>query len=91
MLVLRVTLLNICNLLLEINERYYLIFPWKLHNRILPKEVAEMRHGPSHYLETNHVVYDISDVVRQNIFARCPQDTIAQPLLLIILASLHYL
>ena len=64
-------------------------FPWKLHNLILPKEVAEMRRGPSHCLETNRVVYGISDVVRQIVSTRCPQDTAAQPLLLIILASLH--
>ena len=56
---------------------------------ILPKEVAEMRRGPSHCLETNHVVYGISDVVRQIVYARCPQDTTAQPLLMIILVSLH--
>ena len=48
-------------------------FPWKLHNLILPKEVAEMRRGPSHCLKTNRAVYGISDVVRQIIFARCPQ------------------
>ena len=65
-------------------------FLWKLHNFILPKEVAEMRRGLSHCLETNHAVYGISDVVRQIVSARCPQDTIAQPPLLIILASLHY-
>ena len=77
--------------LLEIKERYYLIFPWKLHNMILPKEVAEMRYGPSHYLETNRVVYGISDVVRQIVSTRCLQNTTAQPPLLIILASLHCL
>ena len=76
--------------MLEIKERYYLIFPWKLHHMILPKEMAEMRHGLSHCLETNRVIYGISDVVRQIVFARCPRDTIAQPLLLIIFASLHY-
>ena len=47
-------------------------FPWKLHNLILPKEVAEMRRGPSHCLKTNRVVYGISDVVRQIVSARCP-------------------
>ena len=52
-------------------------FPWKLHNLILPKEVAEMRRGPSHCLETNRAVYGIFDVVRQIISARCPQDTTA--------------
>ena len=56
---------------------------------ILPKEAAEMRRGPSHYLETNRDIYGISDVVRQIVSARCPQDTTAQPPLLIILASLH--
>ena len=35
---------------------------------ILPKEVAEIRRGPSHCLETNHVVYGISDVVRQIVY-----------------------
>ena len=64
-------------------------FPWKLHNLILPKEVAEMRCGPSHCLETNRAVYGISDIVSQIVSARCPQDTTAQPPLLIILASLH--
>ena len=64
-------------------------FLWKLHNFILPKEVVEMRRGPSHCLETNHAVYGKSDVVRQIVSARCPQDTTAQPPLLIILASLH--
>ena len=39
---------------------------------ILPKEEAEMRCGPSHYLETNRAVYGIFDVVRKNIFARYP-------------------
>ena len=64
-------------------------FPWKLHNLILPKEVVEVRRGPSHCLETNHAIYDISDVVRQIVFVRCPQDTTVQSPLLIILASLH--
>ena len=50
-----------------------------------------MRHGPSYCLETNRVVYSKSDVVRKIIFARFSQDTIAQPPLLIILVSLHYL
>ena len=36
-----------------------------------------MRRGSSHYLETGRVVYGISDVVKQNISARCPQDTTA--------------
>ena len=36
-----------------------------------------MRRGSSHYLETGRAVYGISDVVRQNISARCPQDTTA--------------
>ena len=49
-----------------------------------------MRRGPSHCLETNRAVYGISDVVKQIVFARCPLDTIAQPPLLIILASLYY-
>ena len=40
-------------------------------------------------LETNRAIYNISNVVRQIVSARCPLDTIAQPLLLIILASLH--
>ena len=56
---------------------------------ILPKEVVEMRRGPSHYLETNRVVYGLSDVVRQIISACYLQDTIAQPPLLIILVSLY--
>ena len=56
---------------------------------ILPKEVVEMRRGPSHYFETNRAVYGIFDVVRQIVFAYCPQDTTTQPPLLIILASLH--
>jgi len=47
-------------------------FPWKLQNLILPKEVADMRHGLSHCLETNRVVYGIFDVVRQIVSARCP-------------------
>ena len=64
-------------------------FPWKLHNLILSKEVAEMRCGPSHCLEINRAVYGIFDVVRQIVSARCPQDTTAQLPLLIILASLH--
>ena len=38
----------------------------------LPKEVAKVRRGPSHYLETNCVVYSISDVIRKNIFACYP-------------------
>ena len=38
----------------------------------LPKEVAKVRRGLSHYLETNRVVYGIFDVVRKNIFARYP-------------------
>ena len=50
-----------------------------------------MRRGPSHCLETNRAVYGISDIVRQIVSAHCPKDTIAQLLLLIILASLHYL
>ena len=54
------------------------------------KRGAELRRGPSHCLETNRTVYGISDVVRQIVSARCPQDTTTQPLLLIILASLHY-
>jgi len=54
------------------------------------KRMAEMRRGPSHYLETNCVVYSLSDVVRKIISTRCPQDTTVQPLLLIILVSLHY-
>ena len=58
--------------MLEINERYYLICSWKLHNMSLPKEVAKVRRGPSHYLETNCVVYSISDVIRKNIFACYP-------------------
>ena len=57
---------------------------------ILPKEAAEMRHEPSHYLETNRVVYDLFDVVRQMISACCSYDTKTQPPLLIILTSLHY-
>ena len=56
---------------------------------ILPKEVAEMRRGPSHCFETNRAVYGIFDVIRQIVSARCPQNTTAQPPLLIILASLH--
>ena len=48
-----------------------------------------MRHGPSHCLETNCAVYGISDVVKQIVSAHYPQDTTAQPPLLIILASLH--
>ena len=48
-----------------------------------------MRRGPSHCLKTNRAVYGISDVVRQIVFACYPQDTIAQPPLLIILTSLH--
>ena len=79
----------LCLWLLKIKERYYLIFPWKLHNMILPKEVAQMRHGPSHCLETNHAIYSISDVVRQIVSARCPQGTTVQSPLLIILTSLH--
>ena len=63
--------------ILEIKDRYYLTLPWKLHNMILSKEVAEMRHGLSHCLETNRVVYGISEVVRQIVSARCPQDTTA--------------
>jgi len=63
----------------------------ELHNMILPKKVAEMRRGQSHYLETNRAIYGISDVVRQIIYARCPHDTITHLPLLIILASLHYL
>jgi len=62
----------ICLKLLEIKERYYLNFLWKLHKMILPKEVAEIRHRPSHYLEANRAVYDLFDVVRPMIFARCP-------------------
>ena len=38
----------------------------------LPKEVAKVRRGLSHYLETNRVVYGISDVVRQIISTHCP-------------------
>ena len=49
-----------------------------------------MRRGPSHCLETNRAVYGISDVVRQIVSARSPQDTTTPPPLLIILASLHY-
>ena len=41
---------------------------------ILPKDVVEMRRGSSHCLETNHVVYGIFDVIRQNISASYPQD-----------------
>ena len=37
----------------------------------LPKEVAKVRRGSSHYLETNRAIYGISNVVRKNIFARC--------------------
>ena len=48
-----------------------------------------MRRGLSHCLETNRAVYGISNVVRQIVSARCPQDTTAQPPLLIIIASLH--
>ena len=36
------------------------------------KEVVDMRHEPSHCLETNRVVYGISDIIRQIVFARCP-------------------
>ena len=43
-----------------------------------------MRRGPSHCLETNRAVYGISDVVRQIVSACCPQDTTAQPPLLIL-------
>ena len=46
-----------------------------------------MRRGPSHCLETNRVVYGISDVVRQIVFAHCLQDTTTQPSLLIIFAD----
>ena len=38
----------------------------------LSKEVAKVRRGPSHYLETNRAVHGISNVVRKNIFARYP-------------------
>ena len=38
-----------------------------------------MRREPSHCLETNRVVYGISDVVRHIVSAHYPQDTIAQP------------
>ena len=55
---------------------------------ILPTEVAEMKRGSSHCLETYRVVYSIIDVVRQIITARCPQNTIAQLPLPIILVSL---
>ena len=48
-----------------------------------------MRRRPSHCFETNRAVYGISDVVRI-VSARCPQNTIVQSPLLIILASLHY-
>ena len=34
-----------------------------------------MRRAPSHYLETNHVAYGISDVVRQIVSAHYSQDT----------------
>jgi len=44
---------------------------------ILQKEVAEIRNGPSHYLETNCVVYSLSDVIGQIISARYSQDTTA--------------
>ena len=40
--------------------------------KILLKEVAKMRRGLSHYLETNPIVCGLSDIVRQIIFARCP-------------------
>ena len=36
-----------------------------------------MKRGPSHCLETNRAVYGISDIVRQIVFAHCPQDTTA--------------
>ena len=55
---------------------------------ILSKEVAKIKRGPSHCLETYHVVYNIFDVVRQIITARCLQDTTAQLPLPIILVSL---
>ena len=38
-----------------------------------------MRREPSHYLKTNCAIYGISDVVRQIVSTRCPQDTTAQP------------
>ena len=44
---------------------------------ILPKEVAEIRRGSSHFLESNHAVYGISNVVRQNISASYSQDITA--------------
>ena len=59
--------------------------------KILSKEVAKMRRGLSHYLETNPIVCGLSDIVRQIIFTRCPQNTTTQPPLLIILVSLHCL
>ena len=46
---------------------------------ILPKEVSKMRREPSHYLKTNCAIYGISDVVRQIVSTRCPQDTTTQP------------
>ena len=65
------------HILLEIKDRYYLIFPWKWH-------------GPSYCFEINRVVHVISDVVRKVIFACCPKDTIVRPHLLIIFANLSF-
>ena len=48
------------------NKREILLeFSLEFTQNDIPKEVTEMRCGQCHYLEINHVIYGLSDVVRQ--------------------------